>query len=90
MDRKTFSIGILSITACLLFIAQFMPLRTAHAATAVKDRDYQIVTARVQQGGEGLYITDQRTGQIAVFTWDVAARTVKLRAIRPVSEAFQP
>jgi hypothetical protein len=87
MDRKTYGIGILTLTAVLLFIAQFVPVRTAHA-TAIKDRDYTLVTARVQQGGQGLYIVENRSGMMAVFTWDPASRMVKVRAVRPIADAF--
>ena len=87
MDRKTFGIGILTITAILLFVAQFIPMRTAHAE-AIKDRDYTLVTSRVQQGGQGLYIVENRSGMMAVFTWDPASRMVKVRAVRPIADAF--
>jgi hypothetical protein len=63
-------------------------LQTAHAATAIKYRDYQLVTARVQRGGEGLYIADNRVGMLAVFTWDVSTRTIQVRAVRPITDAF--
>ena len=90
MDKKTFSIGILSITALILFLAQFIPLHgsVASAADSIRDRDYQIVTARVAQGGEALYVVDNRTGLMAVFTWDPTSRALQLRAVRPVVDAF--
>jgi hypothetical protein len=89
MDRKLFGIGLLTVTAVVLFIAQFVPVRTAYAE-AIKDRDYTLVTSRVQQGGQGLYIVENRTGMMAIFTWDPAARTVKVRAVRPIADAFAP
>lgn len=89
MDRKIFTIGLLSISATILLIANLIPPTPAIAAETIKDRDYQVATARVQQGGEGLYILDNRTGQVAVFTWDTAARSVRLRAVRPVTDAFR-
>ena len=89
MDRKTFYIGVLAIIAVILSAANLMPVQHSIAAETIKDRDYQVVTSRVQQGGEGLYILDNRTGQVAVFTWDVAARAVKLRDVRPVTDAFR-
>jgi hypothetical protein len=89
MDRKIYAIGILIVTATMLLIANLIPLPQAVAATTIRDRDYQVVTARVQQGGEGLYVLDNRTGMIAIFTWDVAARAVKLRAVRPIADAFR-
>jgi hypothetical protein len=89
MDKKTFSIGLLAIAALILTVANLVPPPTvALAGETIKDRDYQVVTARVQQGGEGLYILDNKSGQVAVFTWDVAARGIRLRAVRNVADAF--
>ncbi len=67
MDKKTFSIGVLSITATLLLIANLFPMPTAQAITAIKDRDYTMATTRSQKGGEVLYVIDNRTGQVATF-----------------------
>jgi hypothetical protein len=47
------------------------------------------VTAAIQSGGEGLYIVDNRTGLIAIFTYDPNARAVVPRAARPVTDAFK-
>ena len=88
MNRQTFSIGVLSVTAALLFVAQFLPLQPAVAGETIKDRDYTMVTATNVSGGDALYVTDNRSGQMAVFTWDPTARSVKLRAVRPVADAF--
>ena len=89
MDRKSFTVGILSITALILVIANLVPMpQPAFGGEAIKDRDYQVVTARVQTGGEGLYIMDNKTGQVAVFTWDTGARQVRVRGVRNITEAF--
>jgi hypothetical protein len=47
-----------------------------------------VVTAKIQTGGDGLYIMDNRTGQIAIFTYDAGSRTVRARAVRNVADAF--
>lgn len=86
--KKLMPVILLSLTATLLLIANFSVLNDAQAAMAVKDRDYQLVTARTQDGGEGLYITDNRTGLMAIFTFDPATRTLVPRAVRPVGDAF--
>ena len=88
MDRKTFAIGILTLTAVILFIGQFLPVRTAVAGDTVGDRDYQVVTARVQQGGDAVYIFQRRSGIVAVFSWDANDRRIKLRAVRSVQDAI--
>jgi hypothetical protein len=89
MDNKTFGIGVMSLTAVVLLVANFMPLQSASAADAVKERDFTVVTAPITQGGEGLYVVDNRTSMMAVFIWDNSARAIKLRDIKPVVDAFQ-
>jgi hypothetical protein len=89
MDKKTYSIGILAITAVILLVANLFPPPQMAAAEAIKERDFTVVTTRATQGGDALYICDNRTGMIAVFTWDAAARTIKLRDLKPVMDAFQ-
>ena len=89
MDKKLFGIGVLSLMAAVLFVANFIPLNTATAADTIKDRDFTVVTSPTVQGGEALYVVDNRTGMIAVFTWDTSARNIRLRAVRPVADAFQ-
>ena len=67
MNSKTYAIGILTVTAVVLFLAQFIPLPTAGAADVIKDRDYSMATARAVVGGETLYVADNRLGMIAAF-----------------------
>jgi hypothetical protein len=87
MDNKTFGIGILFLTAVILLVANWMVPNQVVADTVVH-RDYSVVTARVQQGGDALYIVDNRTGQMAVFTYDPQRRNVQPRAVRAVTDAF--
>ena len=88
MDSKTFTIGILSLSAVVLLVANLIVPSVAEAQIAVKDRDYQVVTARVQASGDGLYIVDNRTGLMAVFTYDAAKKSIIVRDVRKMSEAF--
>ena len=87
MDKKTFGIGVLSITGALLLIACLIPAKPADAAFAVKDRDYQIITAQ-GQGSDVLYVVDNRTGLMAVSPSDARSRVLRPRRVRPVADAF--
>jgi hypothetical protein len=89
MDKKTFSIGILSITGALLLIACLLPTKSADAAFAVKDRDYQVITVPSVGGGDAVYIVDNRTGLMAVFAFDNRARVLRPKQVRAVQDAFQ-
>lgn len=88
MDKKTFAIGILSLTAVLLALGNYLLDSPVRAGETIKDRDYQAVTARIQAGGEGLYILDNKTGLVAVFTYDPNVRGLRPRAVRAISDAF--
>src|SRR6478672_996641 len=88
LDKKTFIIGVLSLSAVILFVANLIQPPRAEAQMAIKDRDYQAVTARVNRGGEALYLTDNRTGLMAVFVYDPSKRAVIPLAVEPVSKAF--
>ncbi len=89
MKNQNFAIGLLSFTA-LLLLAACLLIKTpqAKAEFSIKDRDYIVTTAALQQGGEALYITDNRTEQMAVFSWDVAQRSLVLRAVGPVANLY--
>ena len=89
MKRQNIAIVMLSITAALLLAANVF-VQPADAMVVLKDRDYQVVTAKIATGGDGLYILDNRTGQMAVFTYDPASRAVRARTVRLVADAFQP
>ena len=87
MKQQNIAIAVLSFTAMLLGAAHLI-VQPVGAQTVIKERDYQVVTAKIQTGGDGLYIADNRTGQIAVFTYDPASRGVRARTVRNVADAF--
>lgn len=88
MDKKSFTIGVLSLTAVLLFVAILIMPPRASANFAVKDRDYQAVTAAINANDEALYILDNRSGQMACFSYNPAQRGLVLRDLKPIMNAF--
>ena len=74
-------------TIALMAAVFFVSPSTAPAEEAVKDRDYQVVTAEVQNGSEGLYILDNRTGLIAVFMYD-PTKGLQHKGTAPIANAF--
>ncbi|HEX8523384.1 MAG TPA: hypothetical protein VF669_14110 [Tepidisphaeraceae bacterium] len=88
MSRKNLLLTLLSISAVLLLVANVLVPNYANAQVSVKERDYQVVTARVPSGGDGIYILDSRTGQVGVFSYDSGSRTIEARAVRPLTDAF--
>ena len=88
MNSKSLAVGVLSITAVILFIAQFIPVKTAQAEVW-KDRDYSLLTATSPRGGEVVYVIDNRNGRAAVLVWDVAQRNFEVGGVGAISNAFQ-
>jgi hypothetical protein len=88
IDKKSFAVGVLSLTAVVLFVGNLLLPETATGAVAVKERDYTAVTGRTARGGEALYLTDNRTGLLGVFAFDPGKRAITAVAVRPVSDAF--
>ena len=88
MKKEIIWIVLLSISAAMLLALHIGLQQSAVATTTIKDRDYQLVTGRLQDGGEGLYVTDVTTGVVAVFAFDAPSRSVVLRRAEPVAGAF--
>src|SRR5215208_1459595 len=88
IDKKSFIIGVLSVTALILFVGHLMMPEPVTANVAIKERDYTAVTGRTTKGGEALYLTDNRTGLLGVFVFDPGKRAITAVAVRPVSDAF--
>ena len=88
MDRKTITIIALSMLAGMLLMLNIDAQRTAEGNVVVVGRDYQAVTTPSKQGGDALYILDNKTGQMAVFMYDTRDRMVRARDVRMVRDAF--
>jgi hypothetical protein len=88
MDRRNLYIGILSLTATVLLMANYFTPQSAMALTTIKDRDFSLVTANSQSGGDSLYVLDNRTGRIAIFAYNPAARSLVPKKIGDLTVAF--
>lgn len=92
MKNQNYLIGLLAITATLLLTACLFvkTQQPAQGAFSIKDRDYIATTSPLQRGGDALYITDIRTGQMVVFIYDPATRALQVGAMLNVANLFGP
>jgi glucose dehydrogenase len=88
MDKKTFAIGILSVTGLLLLLINMLAPTTPVMADVIKDRDYQAVTAPMARGGDALYVIDNRTGKLGVFAYDNSRKSIASLDVQDVTSAF--
>jgi len=89
VDKKSFALGVLSLSAVMLLAAHLlMPEPATASGVAIKERDYTAVTGRTTKGGEALYLTDNRTGLMGVFVYDSGKGAITPVAVKAVSDAF--
>ena len=89
MDKKTFAIGVLSLSALILLVANLIAPRPVSASYETEhDTDYLVQTAVGPKGGDAIYVTDKRTGKMAAFAFDPNRRTLVLQDVQPIQAAF--
>ena len=89
LDKKTFLIGVLSLSAMILLAANILaPHFAAASYNTIKDNDYQIQAAPSPMGGDALYITDNRSGAMAVFVFNPNIHSMDLVDGKTVQSAF--
>jgi hypothetical protein len=89
MDRKSFSIGILSLTAVILFVATLFPSKPARADFAVKDlRGIQMITVANQQGGDVLYVIEPQSGKVLILGYNPNTNDLRPLAMGDLNTAF--
>jgi hypothetical protein len=90
MEKKNLTLYILSLSAVVLMMLNYFVPQRAEALMTIKDRDISLVTARTQNGGDALYVLDNRSGRVAVFSYDPARRSLVPRMVGDMSAAFAP
>lgn len=82
VDPQTFAIGVLSITACILFVGFLLLAVTPRVAEAesMNDRagDFLMVTNRLSESRESVLVMDAASKQVRIYIWDAGRREVVL------------
>jgi hypothetical protein len=85
-DRKSFLIGVLTLSAAILTLGHLEITPVARASETIIDDDYQLVTARVRKGDDGIYVLHKRKNLVALFTWDAAKKGVVVSDVRSLDD----
>jgi hypothetical protein len=89
LDKKTFLIGLLSLSALLLLLANILAPRVATANyETTHDNNYNIVTATAIGGGDAIYIQDKNSGIMAVYVFNPNVKTLVLMDAQPIQNVF--
>lgn len=82
MDRNTFTIGVLSITAVILLVGILVigSMPAPAVAVGMNDRggDYLVVTSYVNTGTELVFVIDAATARMVAYTFDINARLIDM------------
>ncbi len=97
VDGKTFAIGVLSVTACVLFVGLMLVSTPAAAPTAAyaigqNDRggDYIMLTQQVSNTNEAVVVIDAAARWMIVYLFDYNDKTLEILERVPLSQLPKP
>ena len=84
IDGRLFAIGILSVTACILFVGFLMLSMTPAPALATgqNDRggDYIMLTQQISQSREGIIVIDAASKRLVIYEFDINRKSITAKA----------
>lgn len=99
LDGKTFGIGVLGVTACILFVGLMLlpgqpPVQPAYGI-GQNDRggDYILVTQQISIGTatkEGLVVIDAAAKQLIIYAFDISRKELDIIAQVPLDQLPKP
>jgi hypothetical protein len=80
IDSKTFAIGVLSVTACVLFVGLILISQPPARAMGMNDRgaDYVMLTQQLSPTSEGLVVIDAAAKQMIIYAYDYNNRSLDI------------
>ncbi len=80
LDAKVFAIGVLGITACVLFVGLILISQQPTYATGMNDRggDYIMLTQQLSTTTEGIVVIDAAAKQLIVYDFDYNNRSLEI------------
>ena len=93
LDARTFGIGILSVTACILFVGLILVLQAPPAyAIGMNDRagDYIMATQQVSTTNEAVVVIDAAAKRMIVYAFDFNNRVLEIVDQVNLSEIPRP
>lgn len=92
IDGKTFGIGVLSVTACVLFVGLMLvpsrpPVQPAYGI-GMNDRggDYIMLTQQLSETREGVVLIDAATKKMIVYAFDLSRRSLEIADWVPLDQ----
>lgn len=84
IDAKLFAIGILSVTACVLFVGFLLISMTPTPAYGIgqNDRggDYIMLTQQISNSVEGIIVIDAASKRLVMYQFDINLKAIRAQA----------
>lgn len=92
LDTQTFAIGILCLTAVVLFTGLMFVATPAAQALGQSDRggDYRMLTMQYSNSREALIVTDGAARKMLIYTFDISRNQLEIAEIVPLDMAPRP
>ncbi|MCK4341258.1 MAG: hypothetical protein KAY37_05985 [Phycisphaerae bacterium] len=92
IDGKTFAIGILSVTACVLFVGFMLTTMQPAQAIGHSDRagDYKMLTMQVSRTKEDVVILDAAAKRTIIYDFDQGTRALEIATLIPLDQLPKP
>lgn len=80
LDARTFAIGVLGITACVLFVGLILIAQQPAYAIGMNDRggDYIMLTQQLSTTTEGVAVVDAAAKQVVIYSFDYNNRSLEI------------
>lgn len=80
VDQKSLAIGVLTVTACILFVGLMLVMQQPARAIGMNDRsgDYIMLTQQVSNSGEALIVIDAAAQKMMVYGFDYNTRQLEI------------
>jgi hypothetical protein len=92
LDGQTFAIGVLALSACVLFVGFMLLVRQPALAVGQADRagDYKMLTQHVATNRELLLVLDAAAKQMITYEFDISQKKLEIVALLPLDQMPQP
>ncbi len=80
VDGKAFAIGVLAVTACILFVGFMLVTLQPAQAIGTSDRggDYKMLTMQLSTSQEGVVVVDAAAKQAIIYTFDYDKKVLEM------------
>lgn len=92
VDGKTFTSGILAITAAVLFVGLMLVMQQPVQATGQSDRagDYKMLTQQITRSKELVVVLDGAAKRAIIYDFDMLNRRMSIAQVMPLDRLPKP